>query len=106
MSDQDQGECYCSRCGSSCGWVDCEMCDSGFTGHDCGEDSCCCQFPEDNVACEICGGDGGWMQCMSSEEWCRGHPLPGHENDPGKPEWIKPTEPTAGVPALGASPKA
>lgn len=30
----------------------------GVYGHDCGEDSCCCDDPEDNEPCEVCGGSG------------------------------------------------
>lgn len=68
--DQDEDE-GCPKCGSSMTWQDCESCDEyGFNGHECGEDSCCCAFPEDNVACQTCGGHGGWMVCVSSAEWC------------------------------------
>lgn len=42
-------------------YVDCWNCGgTGYTGHDCGEDCCCCADPEDNVICEICDGEGGW----------------------------------------------
>lgn len=41
-------------------WVYCENCIDGFTDHDCGEDTCCCAEPEDNIVCEICHGNGGW----------------------------------------------
>ena len=38
---------------------ECPFCGgTGFDGHECGEDSCCCLFPEDNVPCEICEGKG------------------------------------------------
>ena len=33
---------------------------SGFSHHDCGEDTCCCLYPEDNVACDTCDGEGHW----------------------------------------------
>lgn len=39
-------------------------CDDGVSGHDCGEDSCCCADPEDNVRCDECQGRG--YHC-----WCR-----------------------------------
>lgn len=32
------------------------MGDGGW--HDCGEDVCCCRFPQDNVGCPECGGTG------------------------------------------------
>lgn len=37
----------CTNCGGS-----------GFVGHDCGEDTCCCLYPEENIFCEICVGTG------------------------------------------------
>ena len=55
----------CPHCGSSVSWVDCENCDDGFSGHECGEDCCCCLDPEPNVVCYICNGDGGWYVCHS-----------------------------------------
>jgi len=43
-------------------WVYCWKCDGeGFDDHDCGEDTCCCLYPEDNVPCDICMGMGGWF---------------------------------------------
>lgn len=42
-------------------WVDCDWCGGeGVSGHDCGEDSCCCAHPEDDVICSQCDGRGGW----------------------------------------------
>jgi hypothetical protein len=68
----------CARCGSSAIWTDCEYCcGEGFTDHDCGEDCCVCQHPENNVRCDICRGDGGWLMCASDKEWCDAHPLDG-----------------------------
>lgn len=44
-------------------WTDCWNCGgTGFIGHDCGEDTCCCLNPEDNVECDVCHGKGGWFQ--------------------------------------------
>lgn len=43
------------------GWTECWQCGGeGFSHHDCGEDTCCCLDPEDNVPCDICRGKGGW----------------------------------------------
>ncbi len=53
----------CKECGVELEWANCGNCDDGFTGHDCGEDCCCCAYPEDNVTCDICNGKGGWMVC-------------------------------------------
>lgn len=73
-------EYRCGRCGSSIVFEDCPNCGGvGFTGHDCGEDSCCCLDPEENLACEICRGTGTFSTCLSSPKWCEGHPLPGRE---------------------------
>ena len=42
-------------------WRRCWNCGGeGFSSHDCGEDTCCCIDPEDNVVCDVCGGKGGW----------------------------------------------
>lgn len=57
------GKCHCD--GS--GWIECENCDDGLDGHDCGDDICCCLNPEDNVTCQYCGGKGGW-RCPCDEE--------------------------------------
>ena len=43
-------------------WIDCWNCDGeGYSSHDCGEDTCCCLIPEDNVQCDVCRGKGGWI---------------------------------------------
>jgi len=79
----------CARCGSSCDHQDCWNCEDGLSGHDCGEDCCCCLYPEDNVVCDVCRGRGGWWNCLSSEAWCQANPLPGRENvQRGEIEWF------------------
>lgn len=81
-------DCQCARCGSSVDHQDCEECEDGFDGHDCGEDTCCCLRPEDNVTCQYCDGTGVWHRCLSSPEWCQANPLPGRENvERGAIEW-------------------
>ncbi len=76
-------EYQCGRCGSSIMFQECGNCGGhGVTGHDCGEDCCCCADPEDNVTCDICHGVGACPRCLSSAEWCEAHPLPGRENTP------------------------
>ena len=70
----------CARCGSSMDWRSCTNCaGEGTDGHDCGEDVCCCAFPEENVPCDTCGGEGGWYKCMSAETFCNENPLAGRE---------------------------
>lgn len=74
--DGREWDCQCARCGSSCDWTDCYQCGGeGLDGHDCGDDTCCCLYPEDNVDCHICDGSGGWHTCLSSEEFCKANPL-------------------------------
>jgi hypothetical protein len=54
----------CSQCETELEWVECEQCDGeGMSGHDCGEDCCCCLDPEPNELCDLCGGAGGWYWC-------------------------------------------
>jgi hypothetical protein len=50
-------------------WIDCWNCGGeGFSDHDCGEDCCCCAFPEDNVVCDICEGEGGWLGIPEADD--------------------------------------
>lgn len=37
--------------------------------HHCGDDTCCCLEPEDNVTCDTCHGKGGWFQCFKCHPW-------------------------------------
>ena len=46
-------------------WEKCQDCGGdGYVDHDCGDDTCCCYMPEDNVECSSCRGNGGWWECM------------------------------------------
>lgn len=64
--------CYepaCLGCAAECiseeyeEWEPCDWCGGdGTSGHDCGEDTCCCLEPEENVTCHICDGKGGWKR--------------------------------------------
>lgn len=88
-NDGREWDCQCARCGSSAMHVDCWNCDDGYSHHDCGEDSCCCLYPEDNVVCDVCRGRGCWYECISSHEWCEANPLEGREDVPcGSIEWF------------------
>lgn len=82
-------DCQCARCGASMDWEECSNCGGdGLVGHDCGEDTCCCMDPEENVVCDICDGEGGWQLCMSGYMWCLTHPNPGRlYYPPHTPEW-------------------
>ena len=47
-------------------WVRCRNCDDGFSYHDCGEDTCICLNPVNNVVCDVCLGEGGWEITLSA----------------------------------------
>ena len=83
-------DCQCARCGSSMEFEECQNCGGeGVDGHECGEDTCCCLHPEDNVTCDICHGEGTFPTCLSGHVWCQTHPLPGRENaSRGTVEWF------------------
>lgn len=65
--DKEELGVACPKCGSSMMWEDCDQCDEGYSHHDCGEDTCCCLDPYDNVTCDTCGGTGGIYVCVSCE---------------------------------------
>jgi hypothetical protein len=49
-------------------WTECYNCGgSGFSHHDCGEDTCYCLDQEDNVTCDVCMGLGGWQSEIESD---------------------------------------
>lgn len=80
-------DCRCARCGSSVAWEECEICGGeGVSEHDCGDDTCCCLYPEDNMRCDQCDGHGGWYLCLSTYDWCNANPLPGREYKRGEIE--------------------
>lgn len=61
----------CPKCSRSMLWVDCWNCaGDGYSDHDCGEDTCCCLFPEDNVECDTCDANGGWYACWECNPGC------------------------------------
>jgi hypothetical protein len=63
MSDEiDLTEVQCTNCGHECYRNDCS-CDEGLSHHDCGEDCCCCAYPEPNVRCDLCNGHGVHVWC-------------------------------------------
>ena len=54
----------CAKCGEDKQQATCWNCGGeGRTHHDCGEDTCCCLYPHDNVVCDICDGNGDYMVC-------------------------------------------
>lgn len=57
---------FCPDCGQDLDWIDCDQCGGeGLSYHDCGEDCCCCLYPEPNVQCDQCEGKGGWWWCTN-----------------------------------------
>jgi len=82
-------DCQCKRCGSSMSFEPCVSCTDGLSGHDCGEDTCSCADPDDNVQCSECDGEGGSYSCLSSDEWCEANPRPAREDvERHTPEWF------------------
>jgi hypothetical protein len=56
----------CKKCGSLLRWATCWKCGGeGVDGHDCGDDTCCCLNPDDNLVCDNCDGEGGYYLCPS-----------------------------------------
>lgn len=81
QDDEEDLTAECARCGGSVEWLDCWYCGGrGLTHHDCGEDSCCCLHPEDNVSCIVCKEECGAWHCTNTPEFCAANPLPGCEN--------------------------
>ncbi len=64
-----RGGVFCERCRCcEMHWRECEHCvGEGIDGHDCGEDTCCCLDPTDNMTCDVCMGNGGWWCCGCDE---------------------------------------
>lgn len=63
-SDVSLGEEICPKCESHTYERGCHTCGGeGCYDHDCGEDTCCCAAPMNNVRCDECDGKG-W------HEWC------------------------------------
>jgi len=59
----------CSEHGLTLEPMGCPECGgSGFCGHDCGEDTCACREPDDNLDCDCCGGDGMVVMCPACYE--------------------------------------
>lgn len=73
----DEEDVQCARCGSSCYFVTCGDC--GGDGEVEDDDW---QWEGEFHRCTLCLGTGGWWRCLSSEEWCRGNPMPGREEQP------------------------
>lgn len=49
--EEDQDGVQCESCGGE-----------GVVGHDCGDDTCCCLDPIENVRCDTCNGEGSWKR--------------------------------------------
>jgi len=88
-NDGKEWDYQCARCGSTADFLECEACGGeGVSGHDCGEDCCCCEDPEDNIRCDICNGACGWYVCLSTEEWCEQNPYTDPPRGRGQIEWF------------------
>jgi hypothetical protein len=69
LDTRGDGSKLCARCGC-CEMTteECEQCDEGLDGHDCGEDTCCCEFPEDNLRCQFCSGRVGTLYALEGQK--------------------------------------
>jgi hypothetical protein len=66
----------CEICSAEMERVECWHCGGEGGFHDCGEDCCCCLYPEDNLneACQECRGEGSYWQCPNVPHQ-EGYPL-------------------------------
>ena len=65
LDTRGDGSKLCPRCGCcELTTEECEQCDEGLDGHDCGDDCCCCEDPEPNLACQFCNGRGYFEICL------------------------------------------
>jgi hypothetical protein len=70
-SSRSSDPLLCKTCGHQKYYVDCWNCGGEvYVDHDCGEDVCCCFYPEDNIMCDICRGKGGFHQCVKCHPEC------------------------------------
>lgn len=80
---EEEPEPACAKCGSELEWIDCDTCGcTGFDGHECGEDTCCCAEPEDNRQCGTCEGNGGWSLCPNRTRADHATPTPQEKGGP------------------------
>ena len=61
------GAITCAMCDCEAEVDHCEHCEDGFDGHDCGDDTCCCSWPDENVPCQICYGRGFNYSCLNND---------------------------------------
>jgi hypothetical protein len=61
--------CSCPICGEEVDWVKCDSCEEGYSDHDCGEDTCNCLNPNNNVKCSDCDGKEGWWLCHRCDKY-------------------------------------
>ena len=54
-------------------WIECLKCDSqGYTHHECGDDTCACKYPSNNIVCDICDEKTGWWKCEGCGKFLQG----------------------------------
>lgn len=69
MSDDIEiTEHYCRKHQCNLLLQDCQNCEDGYSHHDCGEDSCACADPENNIVCDWCDGECSSKWCPKSTE--------------------------------------
>lgn len=68
MKTLEETDEFCPVCNCcNLNWKICSYCEDGFSHHDCGEDSCCCLEPYNNIECDNCKGNGGWFICLDKD---------------------------------------
>ena len=91
LSDGQDWECQCARCGSSVTEEVCSWCggDGETQPGELYEEDPLWYDEDDTEPCHQCGGEGGWARCISAPEWCDTHPMPGRERvESGEVEWF------------------
>lgn len=65
LDDEIDFDDSCEKCGCSLQVETCWQCGGAGGWHDCGDDTCCCLNPDEdlNDECDICNGKGEYSFC-------------------------------------------
>jgi hypothetical protein len=72
---EDEEDCQCGRCGSSCFFDECEWC-GGEGEREVDDDE---EMGFYVRQCDRCRGSRGSWRCGGSRDWCEANPLAGRE---------------------------
>lgn len=67
-NDAEITEHFCKKHSCNLLQQECSNCEEGYSSHDCGEDCCCYEYPENKVVCDLCNGEGFSRWCPKSTE--------------------------------------